>query len=85
MASSPVTLADDRILRGLVCSRECSKPFPAGALVKVYARPDPGSEFVGWSGACRGDDGEDHPSATVQLGARTVCKATFRPKGEAEE
>lgn len=83
--SSPVPLVDDRVLRGLLCTGTCTKALPAGALVKVYARPEPDSEFVGWSGACRGDDQDDHPSGTVRLGGQTICKATFRPKEEVAE
>ncbi len=74
VTSSPVPLADDRILRGLTCTAECTKQFPVGSLVEVFARPDPGYEFVGWSGDCWGD----HPIGTARLTRQAVCTATFR-------
>jgi hypothetical protein len=49
-----------------------------GSFVGVNARPEPGNEFVGWSGDCWGD----HPIGAVRLGQQTVCKATFRVKEE---
>ena len=76
VTSSPVQLADRRVVTGLLCTGRCTKRFPVGALVSVYARPAPGYEFAGWSGDCRGDG----QIGSVRLSRRTSCTATFREK-----
>ncbi len=76
VASSPVPLKDNRILTALICSDRCTKQFPVGSSVSVFARPDPGSEFVGWGGACQGEG----QIGSVWLAKVTVCTATFREK-----
>jgi hypothetical protein len=56
---------------------EIDERFPAGELVKLYARPDGEDfEFVRWGGACAGTD----QITTVRLSSKTVCTATFRRK-----
>jgi hypothetical protein len=40
---------------GGLCSSSCSPEFPPGTMITLTATPDPGSYFVGWSGAgCSG-------------------------------
>ncbi|GAO01525.1 PxKF domain-containing protein [Anaeromyxobacter sp. PSR-1] len=39
---------------GIDCGATCAAPFDAPTLVTLTAVPDPGSTFVGWSGACDG-------------------------------
>lgn len=39
---------------GLTCREDCSATFALGTSVTLVATADPGSTFVGWSGACDG-------------------------------
>lgn len=41
---------------GIDCGATCSASFPGGAMVRLRATPEVGSEFTGWSGACAGLD-----------------------------
>lgn len=74
VTTGSVRLPGGATLRGMSCSRQCNKRFPVGAEVPLNARPEPGYEFVRWSGACRGDG----PIGTVRLSQRSQCTAVFR-------
>lgn len=37
---------------GIECVTVCEADFPRGSAISLTANPQPGSEFVGWSGAC---------------------------------
>lgn len=39
---------------GIDCGAVCAAGFPTGTRVTLVPVPDPGSSFVGWSGACAG-------------------------------
>jgi hypothetical protein len=60
---------------GIVCGTTCTALFPHGTAVTLYATPDPGSAFTGWSGGgCAGTD----PCAVVMTAAQLVT-ANFEP------
>jgi GH25 family lysozyme M1 (1,4-beta-N-acetylmuramidase) len=58
---------------GLGCSATCSKSVDPGKVVTLTARPDDGAYFIGWSGACSGDD----PSCTIRMRGNRTVGATF--------
>jgi Tol biopolymer transport system component len=39
---------------GIDCGSACTTPFAAGTRVTLQARPEPGMDFDGWTGACSG-------------------------------
>ncbi|MBP8811966.1 MAG: InlB B-repeat-containing protein, partial [Kofleriaceae bacterium] len=41
-------------LSGIACGTDCSEYYYYGTSVTLYATPDPGSTFTGWTGACTG-------------------------------
>jgi hypothetical protein len=43
---------EDQILCGAGQLTRCDHPFPSGRTVTLFANPDPGAMFIGWSGAC---------------------------------
>lgn len=57
------------------CGASCSGSFEDGEAVTLSARPDAGSEFVGWSGPCAGDG-----PCRVVLDHNTTVSATFGTK-----
>lgn len=57
---------------GIVCGPDCSEAFAAGQPVTLAAAPEPGSTFVGWSGACTGTG-----ACQVTLNGPTTVTATF--------
>lgn len=61
----------------LECTTSCEEEVPAGSTVSVSAQADPGSAFVGWSGACSGSA----PSCEVQMESSAAVRATFTQAG----
>ena len=56
------------------CTANCTNSYPAGTKVTITAQPNPGMQFLGWTGACRGAD----TSCTVTVGsAMTQIGASF--------
>jgi hypothetical protein len=41
---------------GLECALACTAEFDSGQVVRLHARPDAGSRFLGWGGACAGTE-----------------------------
>ena len=41
---------------GIDCGTDCSEIYETGSEVTLVASPEPGSAFVGWSGACTGEN-----------------------------
>ncbi|HEU4615634.1 MAG TPA: hypothetical protein VFS15_26245, partial [Kofleriaceae bacterium] len=60
---------------GIDCPSSCSDTFTDH--VTLYAQPDPGATFVGWTGACSGTD----PSCAISLSADQSATAMFAPAG----
>lgn len=59
---------------GIDCGATCDASFPHGTQVTLTATPEPGSVFVGWTGACSGAD-----PCVVTLDADLQATATFVP------
>jgi PKD repeat protein len=57
---------------GIACGGVCSTEFANGTSVTLTAVPDPGSIFIGWSGACGGTG-----TCTVTLNASASITSTF--------
>lgn len=58
---------------GIDCGSTCNRLYQAGATVTLFAHPDPGSNFTGWSGGgCTGDG-----PCTVTLNSDTEVTAGF--------
>jgi PKD repeat protein len=38
------------------CAANCTNSYPAGSMVMITAQPNPGMQFLGWNGACKGSD-----------------------------
>lgn len=57
---------------GIACPGACKAELNAGRIVNLTATPGPGSEFLGWSGACTGTG-----SCQVTLDAPTAVNAEF--------
>lgn len=63
--------------KGISCGSDCDQSFPVGTAVTLTATPNPGSEFIGWSGGgCSGTG----PCTTTLQGNTTVI-AVFEPAG----
>jgi DNA-binding beta-propeller fold protein YncE len=58
---------------GGACEGSCQQVLPAAATVSLVAEPEPGSAFVGWSGACAGTE----PTCTVRMDAPATVQANF--------
>lgn len=56
------------------CGTRCIAAFPAGTIVNVIARPDPGFVFTGWTGACTGTN-----TCDVTMNSSQTVQATFAP------
>ncbi|MCI0619951.1 hypothetical protein L0Y40_02890 [Candidatus Wolfebacteria bacterium] len=57
---------------GISCGSDCDDNYAEGTQVPLTATADPGSVFVGWSGACSGTGG-----CTVTMNANKSVTATF--------
>lgn len=57
---------------GIDCPGSCSASFDENTVVELFASPEPGFEFLGWSGACLGA-----ASCTVTLAAAREVGAAF--------
>ncbi|CAN5162204.1 hypothetical protein BH20ACI2_BH20ACI2_04410 [soil metagenome] len=63
-------------LPGVNCGTDCSKIYNIGTVVTLTAAPDPGTNFVGWSGGgCSGTG-----TCIVTMNQMTVVTATFTLK-----
>jgi Divergent InlB B-repeat domain len=60
---------------GIDCGVVCDTRFDAGTSVTLVGRPDAGSFFAGWSGACKGTG-----ACTVTLDADVSVGARFEPR-----
>ncbi len=59
---------------GIICGTECSESFPLYSEITLKAIPDPGSNFVGWSGgSCSGTQS----SCKLFIDDDTTVTATF--------
>ena len=56
------------------CGTRCIAGFAAGTTVSVIARPDPGYQFTGWTGACSGT-----ATCVLTMNANASVQATFAP------
>jgi hypothetical protein len=56
------------------CGSECSQVFGWGSVIALTARPDPGSIFTGWGGACSGTG-----ACSLTIRSDTIVNATFVP------
>ena len=54
----------------------CSWDVPTGSTVTAFEQPDPGYEFVGWTGACTGTA----RTCAMLLAADKSATATFKAK-----
>lgn len=61
-------------LPGIVCAASCTTQWDEGTQVTLTAIPDDGQRFVGWSGACAGQD-----LCMVALSAARSVTAAFGP------
>ena len=61
---------------GIDCPSACSDTFTDH--VTLYAQPDNGATFVGWSGSCSGTD----PSCALGLSGDATATAMFAPAGD---
>ena len=61
---------------GINCGTACSAPFGLNSTVTLTARPDMGSTFAGWSGACTG-----MRSCGLTMSASKSVTATFNGSG----
>jgi len=57
----------------LDCVSACETELLSGGEVTLVAKPAPGSEFVGWSGACSGSD----PACSVTMDEAASVSASF--------
>jgi hypothetical protein len=57
---------------GIDCGATCSNGFIPGSAITISATASPGSLFVGWSGACTGND-----TCTVTANGETLVTAQF--------
>lgn len=58
--------------KGIKCGSDCSESYAPGTAVTLTAKPDRGSTFAGWSGACSGTG-----ACTVSMTAARSVIATF--------
>ena len=62
---------------GIDCGSDCSENYPNGTEVSLTANPAGGSNFVGWGGACFGNE----PTCDVTMDLNRSVTATFEPEG----
>jgi hypothetical protein len=58
---------------GIDCGADCRETYPIGSAVTLAATPEPGSLFVGWSGACAG-----RSTCTLGLNGDATVSAIFQ-------
>jgi uncharacterized repeat protein (TIGR02543 family) len=58
---------------GIKCGADCTETYAPGTVVTLTAQVRPGSQFVGWSGACTGSN----PTCQVTMNAPKTVTATF--------
>jgi hypothetical protein len=59
---------------GLDCTASCTTHWDQGWRVNLTASPNSGSRFIGWSGACAGEE-----TCALELSAPTSATALFGP------
>jgi len=59
---------------GVLCSSNCSQPFPQGQVKALRAEPAAAGQFAGWSGPCTGTG-----ACQVRLDTDATVTATFGP------
>jgi len=59
---------------GVDCTASCTTQWDQGSLVSLAAEPVAGSRFIGWRGACTGNNG-----CSVTLSAGLAVSAVFGP------
>lgn len=64
---------------GIACGVDCSAAFPAGSAIVLVPLPDPGSKFIGFSGA-----GSDCADLAVTMTTNKTCTASFALVGAPE-
>jgi len=72
--SGTITSNDGRINCGL----DCSENYRAGTVVVLTATPGAFSEFVGWGGACSGNQ----PTCSLSMYGSKIVIAEFKARGE---
>jgi uncharacterized repeat protein (TIGR02543 family) len=72
--SGTITSNDGRINCGL----DCSESYRAGTVVVLTATPGAFSEFVGWGGACSGNQ----PTCSLSMYGSKIVIAEFKARGE---
>lgn len=68
------------------CTGTCTNAYPAGTRVTITAQPNPGMQFLGWNGECKGTDTSctvTLSSAATRIGASfgRTCTITLRSGG----
>lgn len=58
---------------GIACGAACTQAYPDGTPVTLSALPDPGAEFLGWTGACA----EQANPCRISMDASKVATAMF--------
>jgi hypothetical protein len=59
---------------GITCGSQCEMGVEAESMVTLEATPEPGSQFMGWLGACAGRE-----SCSVRVSGEVSVSATFAP------
>ncbi|MEZ5419375.1 MAG: hypothetical protein R2708_18830 [Vicinamibacterales bacterium] len=58
---------------GITCGKTCSATVPGGTVVTLTAAPEPGFQFVNWTGACT----STQPTCAVTVNANGTAQANF--------
>ena len=58
---------------GITCGTDCDQEYPNGMKVFLFAKPEIGSQFARWSGACQGNEA----NVLVEMTEAKNCGAKF--------